>query len=164
MARWHDAKSGGVQARWCQPWVSDGGFCCSSSSRTISSHSARHSLHIRVVPADAIAATRLRGFAQKLHCPAPGSPPTAWIPAIGVPTTWPGAASTVCTWRRQPSQMYALGPAISFLTCFWLFPQNEHDRWFPVWGTRPLYLGRTGAQPSDPQSVSAVPPTCSYNR
>src|SRR5699024_9721772 len=24
------------------------------------------------------------------------------------------------------SQMYTLGPAISFLTCFWLFPQNEH--------------------------------------
>src|SRR4051794_33154104 len=24
------------------------------------------------------------------------------------------------------SQMYTPGPAISFLTCFWLFPQNEH--------------------------------------
>src|SRR6476659_9393558 len=24
------------------------------------------------------------------------------------------------------SQMYTPGPAISFFTCFWLFPQNEH--------------------------------------
>src|ERR1700693_767781 len=24
------------------------------------------------------------------------------------------------------SQMYTPGPAINFLTCFWLFPQNEH--------------------------------------
>src|ERR1700746_2957176 len=24
------------------------------------------------------------------------------------------------------SQMYTPGPAISFLTCFWLFPQKEH--------------------------------------
>src|SRR5438874_12413376 len=24
------------------------------------------------------------------------------------------------------SQMYTPAPAISFLTCFWLFPQNEH--------------------------------------
>src|ERR1700688_2518206 len=24
------------------------------------------------------------------------------------------------------SQMYTPGPAMSFLTCFWLFPQNEH--------------------------------------
>jgi pimeloyl-ACP methyl ester carboxylesterase len=46
-----------VQAHWCQPWVSDGGIR-SSTSLTISSHSSRHSLHIRVVPADAMAATR----------------------------------------------------------------------------------------------------------
>jgi hypothetical protein len=24
------------------------------------------------------------------------------------------------------SQMYTPGPAMSFLTCFWLLPQNEH--------------------------------------
>src|SRR6202521_5761373 len=24
------------------------------------------------------------------------------------------------------SRMYTPGPAMSFLTCFWLFPQNEH--------------------------------------
>src|ERR1700751_3139708 len=24
------------------------------------------------------------------------------------------------------SQMYTPGPAMSFFTCFWLFPQNEH--------------------------------------
>src|SRR5262249_37908351 len=29
------------------------------------------------------------------------------------------------------SQMYTPGPAISFLTCFWLFPQNEHLRRSP---------------------------------
>jgi len=125
--------------------VSGGGFCSSGSSRTISSHSARHSLHIRVVPADAMAATRSRAFPQKLHCPAPGSSPTCWILAIGVLAVRPGAASTVCTRRMQPSQIYALGPAISFLTCFWLFPQNEHERWFPASGTRSLYRGRPSA-------------------
>src|SRR4249919_1554439 len=29
------------------------------------------------------------------------------------------------------SQMYTPGPAMSFLTCFWLFPQNEHLRRSP---------------------------------
>jgi len=41
--------------------------------------------------------------------------------------------------------MYALGPAISFLTCFWLFPQNEYESRFPASGNRPLYSGRTDA-------------------
>jgi hypothetical protein len=48
----------------------------------------------------------------------------------------------------QPSQMYTPGPAISFLTCFWLFPQDEHDRRFPESGTRPLYPGRACASPA----------------
>src|SRR5436190_11751369 len=30
------------------------------------------------------------------------------------------------------SQMYTPGPAISFLTCFWLLPQNEHLSSSPV--------------------------------
>ena len=54
---------------------------------------------IRVVPADAMAATRSRAFPQKLHCPALGSSPTCWILAIGVLAVRPGAASTVCTRR-----------------------------------------------------------------
>src|SRR4051794_37383307 len=38
------------------------------------------------------------------------------------------------------SQMYTPGPAISFLTCFWLLPQNEHLSRSPVSPTR----GATG--------------------
>src|SRR3979411_883706 len=34
------------------------------------------------------------------------------------------------------SQMYTPGPAISFLTCFWLFPQKEHLSRSPVSPTR----------------------------
>ena len=30
------------------------------------------------------------------------------------------------------SQMYTPGPAMSFLTCFWLLPQKEHFRRSPV--------------------------------
>src|SRR3954454_14055975 len=38
------------------------------------------------------------------------------------------------------SQMSTPGPAISFLTCFWLLPQNEHFSRSPVSPTR----GATG--------------------
>src|SRR3954464_4972801 len=41
------------------------------------------------------------------------------------------------------SQMYTPGPAISFLTCFWLLPQNEHLSRSPVSPTR----GATGDTP-----------------
>src|SRR3954470_15299289 len=42
------------------------------------------------------------------------------------------------------SQMYTPGPAISFLTCFWLFPQNEHFSRSP-----PSPMRATGATPHD---------------
>jgi len=77
-------------------------------------------------------------FAQKLHCSAPPSSRT-WIVAMGVLTVRPGAAITMCAPPMHRLQMYTWGPAISFLTCFWLFPQNEHNRRLPESGTRPLY-------------------------
>src|SRR5271165_3389291 len=47
------------------------------------------------------------------------------------------------------SQIYTPGPAMSFLTCFWLFPQNEHfsrSPPSPMRATRllPLAAGRSG--------------------
>src|SRR5690242_1666572 len=42
------------------------------------------------------------------------------------------------------SQMYTPGPAISFLTCFWLFPQKEHLSKSP-----PSPMRATGATPHD---------------
>src|SRR5579859_3423581 len=60
---------------------------------------------------------------------------------MGVLTVRPGSAITVCAPPMHWSQMYTCGPAINFLTCFWLFPQNEHNRRLPESGTRPLYLG-----------------------
>ena len=39
------------------------------------------------------------------------------------------------------SQMYTPGPAISFLTCFGLFPQNEHFRRSPPSPMRAMVLG-----------------------
>src|SRR5437588_12921494 len=47
------------------------------------------------------------------------------------------------------SQMYTPGPAISFLTCFWLLPQNEH-------------FSRSPPSPNfatDPPILSRSPPT-----
>ena len=45
------------------------------------------------------------------------------------------------------SQMYTPGPAMSFLTCFWLFPQNEHFSRSPPSPMRAtqflLYMGPT---------------------
>src|SRR6476660_6946395 len=40
----------------------------------------------------------------------------------------PGIASSMISLQRSmhSSQMETPGPAMSFLTCFWLFPQNEH--------------------------------------
>src|SRR4029077_5279608 len=40
------------------------------------------------------------------------------------------------------SQMYTPGPAISFLTCFWLFPQKEHFSRSP-----PSPIRATGGHP-----------------
>jgi uncharacterized protein YjbJ (UPF0337 family) len=104
------------------------------SSFNIPSHSSRHSSQIRLSPADAIAATWSRRLPQKLHCSAPAASIATWIVAMGVGAVRPGSAITACARLAQPSQMYASGPAtpaISFLTCFWVFPQNEHDRRFP---------------------------------
>src|SRR6266851_9613953 len=58
---------------------------------------------------------------------------------MGVLAVRPGSAITACAPLTHWSQMYVPGPAISFLTCFWLFQQNEHDRRSPESGTRPLY-------------------------
>jgi len=110
------------------------------SSVSISSHNSRHSLQIRASPADAMAATWRGFFPQKLHCSAPPSSRT-WIVAMGVLTVRPGSATTVRAPPMHWPQMYTCGPAINFLTCFWLFPQNEHNRRLPESGTRPLYSG-----------------------
>jgi hypothetical protein len=49
-----------------------------------------------------------------------------------VPLSSEGSASSSSMISLQrsmhSSQMYTPGPAMSFLTCFWLFPQNEHFR------------------------------------
>src|SRR5215208_485612 len=51
------------------------------------------------------------------------------------------------------SQMYTPGPAISFLTCFWLFPQNEHLSRSPPSPMR--------AMSADPESHLTLPrPEC----
>jgi hypothetical protein len=88
-----------------------------------------------------MAATWWRCFPQKLHCSASPSSLTCWIVAIGVGAVRPGSAITACAPLIHRSQMYKPGPAISFLTCFWLFPQKEQDRRFPESGTHPLYPG-----------------------
>src|SRR5579875_2382312 len=55
----------------------------------------------------------------------------------------PADSSSMISLHRSmhSSQMYTPGPAISFFTCFWLFPQNEHLSRSPVSPTR----GATGA-------------------
>src|SRR5262249_17099883 len=57
------------------------------------------------------------------------------------------------------SQMYTPGPAMSFLTCFWLFPQNEHLSKPPPSPMRaPQYLlhaGTATAARSPPGSPAA---------
>jgi hypothetical protein len=67
---------------------------------------------------------------------------------LGVLTVRPGSAITACAPPMHPSQMYTPGPAISFLTCFWLLPQNEHARKAPEAGISPLYLCSCGSQPA----------------
>src|SRR3974390_12466 len=64
------------------------------------------------------------------------------------------------------SQMYTPGPAMSFLTCFWLFPQNEHFSRSPPSPMRAtqllLYMGpprrpgREGRPPPAGRSREAV--------
>src|ERR1700736_6591879 len=55
------------------------------------------------------------------------------------------------------SQMYTPGPAMSFLTCFWLLPQNEHFSRSPPSPMRAtqilLYMG----PPRRPAERPAVP-------
>jgi hypothetical protein len=111
------------------------------SSLNISSHSSRHSSQIRLSSADAIAATWSRRLPQKLHCSVPASSLTIRIVVMGVRTVRLGSAMTASARLTQASQMYACGPAISFSTCFWRCPQNEHDRRFAASDTHPLYPG-----------------------
>src|SRR5258705_11514658 len=49
------------------------------------------------------------------------------------------------------SQIYTPGPAMSFLTCFWLLPQNEHLSRSP-----PSPMRATGTDPFSEQSNRAV--------
>src|SRR5258708_7874213 len=49
------------------------------------------------------------------------------------------------------SQMYTPGPAMSFLTCFWLLPQNEHLSRSP-----PSPMRATGTDPFSQQSNRAM--------
>src|SRR6202051_4728218 len=59
------------------------------------------------------------------------------------------------------SQMYTPGPAMSFLTCFWLLPQNEHFSRSPPSPMRAMvvesyFLLAVGRRPSD-TSVPTLP-------
>src|SRR5215469_7990229 len=59
------------------------------------------------------------------------------------------------------SQIYTPGPAMSFLTCFWLFPQNEHFSKSPPSPMRatqllPLPVIRCG-RPAYPEMASGPP-------
>jgi hypothetical protein len=65
-----------------------------------------------------MAATRRRRFAQKLHSADPAPALTRWIVAMGVLAVWSRPDMTARARLVQLSQMYACGPAISFLTCF----------------------------------------------
>src|SRR4029077_7618338 len=60
-------------------------------------------------------------------------------------SSWVGvvSSSSMISLQRSmhSSQMYTPGPAISFLTCFWLFPQNEHFRRSPPSPMRAMVLG-----------------------
>ena len=63
------------------------------------------------------------------------------------------------------SQMYTPGPAMSFLTCFWLFPQNEHfsRSESPNFAITPLSstIGTTGlirARPTEDLTPRRRPP------
>ena len=58
---------------------------------------------------------------------------------MGVLAVRPGSAITACVWLTHRSQMYTCGTPIITLTCFLLFPQNEHHTRSPEPGTRPLY-------------------------
>src|SRR4051794_8154872 len=63
------------------------------------------------------------------------------------PTSVPSlSSSSMISLQRSmhSSQMYTPGPAISFLTCFWLFPQNEHFSRSP-----PSPMRATGTTPHD---------------
>src|ERR1051326_3110000 len=63
------------------------------------------------------------------------------------------------------SHMYTPGPAISFLTCFWLLPQNEHFSRSPPSPMRAtqilLCLGPPQSDPvADPRRASPAPSFC----
>src|SRR3954452_19407482 len=51
------------------------------------------------------------------------------------------------------SQMYTPGPAMSFLTCFWLFPQNEHLSRSPLSPIRATWLTSTSNGTAVPLSL-----------
>src|ERR1044071_4366497 len=59
------------------------------------------------------------------------------------------------------SQMYTPGPAMSFLTCFWDFPQKEHFSRSPPSPIRATYvllelIGRLAPTPG-PRTVASLP-------
>src|SRR5690242_14758008 len=66
------------------------------------------------------------------------------------------------------SQMYTPGPAMSFFTCFWLFPQNEHFSRSPPSPMRAtqflLYMGPPAPDRMDPawRACPAMPSTACY--
>ena len=84
-----------------------------------------------------MAATWWRRLPQKLHRSARSASLTGAMVAMGVLAGLLVAANTACTRSMHSLQMYTLGPAISFLICFWCFPQNEHDNSSPE-PARPL--------------------------
>jgi hypothetical protein len=79
---------------------------------------------------------------------------------MGVLAIPSGPATAPCAPLMHRSQMYTPGPAISFLTCFWLFPQNEQDRSPHEPGTHSLYpdsslkSGRSVVRPCPPTTRS----------
>src|SRR4030095_14043544 len=62
------------------------------------------------------------------------------------------------------SQMYTPGPAISFLTCFWLFPQNEHFSRSPPSPMRATSSPSSGGPERAPCGARGDPETIQRHR
>lgn len=94
----------------------------------ISWHNARHSVQITTRAAAARPVTWWRRLPQKLHFT--GAPYLFSSPADVIAESGVAAGSPVAITRSALSvhslQIYAPGPAMSFLTCFCCLPQNEH--------------------------------------
>lgn len=72
---------------------------------------------------------------------------------MGVLAVRSGSAITARARLTQPSQMYTPGPATISLTCFRLFPQNEHDTGSSESGTHSPYSDSGTDQPVMPSNV-----------